>query len=52
MATIKDKVDARLNDTFTENLREYLSGEFPGVKFESHCWILSGGVCKAGDGVC
>jgi len=37
MATIKEKVDKRLNDTFTENFREYLSSQFPKVTFESHC---------------
>jgi len=32
---IKDKVDKRLNDTFTDNLCGYLESKFPGVKFES-----------------
>lgn len=36
MTTIKEKVDKRLNDTFTENFREYLTKQFPDVKFESH----------------
>ena len=31
----KDKIDKRLNDTFTENFREYLGGKFPKVKFET-----------------
>jgi len=35
MATIKDRIDKHLNNTFTNNLCEYLTGEFPGVKFES-----------------
>jgi len=41
MATIKEKVDKRLNDTFTENLRKYLTGQFPGIKFESYCSLAS-----------
>ena len=43
MATIKEKIDRRLNDTFTENLREYLAGEFLGIKFETHCSLATMG---------
>jgi hypothetical protein len=41
MSTIKDKIDRRLNDTFTENLRAFLKKKFPDVTFESHFNICS-----------
>jgi hypothetical protein len=34
MATMKEKIDKRLNDGFIDNLHEYLSQQFPGVSFE------------------
>ena len=39
--TIIEKVDKRLNDTFTENLRGFLGEKFPDVKFESDFNICS-----------
>lgn len=35
MATIKEKIDRRLNDTFTENLRIFLKEKFPDIEFET-----------------
>ena len=35
MATIKEKISRRLNDTFTENLRNYLKTKFPNITFET-----------------
>lgn len=49
MATIKDRVDKRLNDTFTENFREYLSEQFPDITFESHCSLASMGMVTTWD---
>jgi len=34
MATIKDKVDRHLNDTFIDNLHEYLKEQYPDVEFD------------------
>jgi len=38
---IKDKIDKRLNDTFTDNLCEFLANEFPKVAFKSEFNFLS-----------
>jgi len=32
---LRDKIDKRLNDTFSENLLLFLNKKFPDVKFES-----------------
>lgn len=41
MARIKDRIDKHLNDTFMDNLHEYLSSEFPGVSFEGRVSLSS-----------